>query len=186
MFAIRAVLASTMSSAWGVYSGYELFEHRPVREGSEEYLNSEKYELRPRDFEAALADGESLEPFLSRLNEIRRVHPALQQLRTIKFHYPDNEAIIAYSKFDPVTGDQVLMVVTLNAFGPAETTLWLDMAALGMEPYDRFWVRDEITGAEYQWGQSNFVRIEPAKAVAHVLNMPQIPADQRLKLLRRE
>ena len=186
MFAIRAVLASTMSSAWGVYSGYELFEHRPVREGSEEYLNSEKYELRPRDFEAALADGESLEPFLSRLNEIRRVHPALQQLRTIKFHYPDNEAIIAYSKFDPVTGDQVLMVVTLNAFGPEETTLWLDMAALGMEPYDRFWVRDEITGAEYQWGQSNFVRIEPAKAVAHVLNMPQIPADQRLKLLRRE
>jgi starch synthase (maltosyl-transferring) len=186
MFAIRAVLASTMSSAWGVYSGYELFEHRPVREGSEESLNSEKYELRPRDFEAALADGESLEPFLSRLNEIRRVHPALQQLRTIKFHYPDNEAIIAYSKFDPVTGDQVLMVVTLNAFGPEETTLWLDMAALGMEPYDRFWVRDEITGAEYQWGQSNFVRIEPAKAVAHVLNMPHLPADQRLKLLRRE
>ena len=186
MFAIRAVLASTMSSAWGVYSGYELFEHRPVREGSEEYLNSEKYELRPRDFEAALADGESLEPFLTRLNEIRRVHPALHQLRTIKFHYPDNEAIIAYSKFDPVTGDQVLMVVTLNAFGPEETTLWLDMAALGMEPYDRFWVRDEITGEEYQWGQSNFVRIEPAKAVAHVLNMPQIPADQRLNLLRRE
>jgi starch synthase (maltosyl-transferring) len=63
MFAIRAVLASTMSSPWGVYSGYELFEHRPVREGSEEYLNSEKYELRPRDLVAALADGESLEPF---------------------------------------------------------------------------------------------------------------------------
>ena len=75
MFAIRAVLASTMSSAWGVYSGFELFEHRPVREGSEEYLNSEKYELRPRDFEAALADGESLEPFLTRLNEIRRRAP---------------------------------------------------------------------------------------------------------------
>jgi hypothetical protein len=120
-----------MSSAWGVYSGYGLFEHLPVREGSEESLNSEKYELRPRDFEAALADGESLEPFLYRLNEIRRLHPALQQLRTIKFHYPDNEAIIAYTKFDPVTGDQVLMVVTLNAFGPEETTLWLHMAALG-------------------------------------------------------
>ena len=118
MFAIRAVLAATMSSAWGVYSGYELFEHRPVREGSEEYLNSEKYELRPRDFEAALADGESLEPFLTRLNEIRRVHPALQQLRTIKFHHPDNDAILAYSKFDPVTGDQVLVVVTLNAVRP--------------------------------------------------------------------
>jgi starch synthase (maltosyl-transferring) len=186
MFAIRAVLASTMSSAWGVYSGYELFEHRPVREGSEEYLNSEKYELRPRDFEAALADGESLEPLLTRLNEIRRVHPALHELRTIKFHHPDNDALLAYSKFDPATGDQVLVVVTLNPFGPEEATLWLDMGALGMEPYDRFWVRDEITGDEYQWGQSNYVRIDPVRAVAHVLNMPQVPADQRLSLLRRE
>ncbi|HET7667484.1 MAG TPA: alpha-1,4-glucan--maltose-1-phosphate maltosyltransferase, partial [Mycobacterium sp.] len=186
MFAIRAVLASTMSSVWGVYSGYELFEHRPVREGSEEYLNSEKYELRPRDFDAALADGESLEPFLTRLNEIRRVHPALQELRTINFHHPDNDALLAYSKFDPVTGDQVLVVVTLNPFGPEEATLWLDMAALGFEPYDRFWVRDEITGDEYQWGQANYVRLDPARAVAHVLNMPQVPADQRLNLLRRE
>ncbi|BBX01307.1 alpha-1,4-glucan--maltose-1-phosphate maltosyltransferase [Mycolicibacterium moriokaense] len=186
MFAIRAVLASTMSSAWGVYSGYELFEHRAVREGSEEYLNSEKYELRPRDFEAALADGESLEPFLTRLNEIRRVHPALHQLRTIKFHHVDNDGMLSYSKFDPVTGDQVLVVVTLNPFGPEEATLWLDMGALGMEPYDRFWVRDEITGDEYQWGQANYVRLDPARAVAHVLNMPQVPPDQRLNLLRRE
>lgn len=186
MFAIRAVLASTMSSAWGMYSGFELYEHRPVREGSEEYLNSEKYELRPRDFDAALADGESLEPFITRLNEIRKLHPALHQLRTIKFHHADNDALLAYSKFDPVTGDQVLVVVTLNPFGPEEATLWLDMPALGMEPYDRFWVRDEITGDEYQWGQANYVRLDPVRAVAHVLNMPQVPADQRLNLLRRE
>ncbi|MGV0646110.1 alpha-1,4-glucan--maltose-1-phosphate maltosyltransferase [Mycolicibacterium sp. XJ879] len=186
MFAIRAVLAATMSSSWGVYSGYELFEHRAVREGSEEYLNSEKYELRPRDFEAAVADSESLEPFLTQLNEIRRVHPALHQLRTIKFHHPDNDALLAYSKFDPATGDQVLVVVTLNPFGVEETTLWLDMAALGMEPYDRFWVRDEITGEEYQWGQANYVRIDPARAVAHVLNMPQVAPEHRLNLLRRE
>ncbi|KUI01587.1 alpha-1,4-glucan--maltose-1-phosphate maltosyltransferase [Mycobacterium sp. IS-3022] len=186
MFAIRAVLASTMSSAWGVYSGYELYEHRPVREGSEEYLNSEKYELRPRDFDAALADGESLEPFIARLNEIRKLHPALHQLRTITFHHVDNDALVAYSKFDPATGDQVLVVVTLNPFGPEEATLWLDMPALGMEPYDRFWVRDEITGDEYQWGQANYVRLDPVRAVAHILNMPQVPGDQRLNLLRRE
>jgi len=186
MFAIRAVLASTMSSAWGVYSGFELFEHRPVREGSEEYLNSEKYELRPRDFEAALADGESLEPFITRLNEIRRLHPALQTLRTIRFHHVDNDALLAYSKFDPVTGDQVLVVVTLNPFGAEEGTLWLDMAALGLESYDRFWVRDEVTGDEYHWGQANYVRLDPVRAVAHILNMPQVPADQRLNLLRRE
>lgn len=186
MFAIRAVLAATMGAAWGVYSGYELFEHQPVRPGSEEYLNSEKYELRPRDFEAALARGESLEPFLTRLNEIRRLHPALRQLRTIRFHHLDNDALLAYSKFDPTTGDTVLVVVTLNPFGPEEGTLWLDMPALGMEPYDRFWVRDEITGEEYQWGQANYVRLDPARAVAHVLNMPLVPADHRLQLLRRE
>ncbi|MDX1876109.1 maltotransferase domain-containing protein [Mycolicibacterium sp. 120266] len=186
MFAIRAALAATLSSAWGVYSGYELFEHEAVKPGSEEYLNSEKYELRPRDFEAAVAAGRSLEPFLAKLNEIRRLHPALAQLRTITFHHIDNDALLAYSKFDPVSGDCVLVVVTLNAFGPEEGTLWLDMGALGMEPYERFWVRDEITGEEYQWGQSNYVRLDPVKTIAHVINMPLIPHDVRLNLLRRE
>jgi len=186
MFAIRAVMAATMSPTWGVYSGYELFEHQAVREGSEEYLDSEKYQLRPRDFEAALSSGASLEPFLARLNEIRRLHPALSQLRTIKFHHLDNDALLAYSKFDPITGDCVLVVVTLNAFAPEQATLWLDMGALGMENYDRFWVRDEITGEEYQWGQSNYIRIDPARAVAHIVNMPLIPAEAREPLLRRE
>ena len=186
MFAIRAALASTLSPAWGVYSGYELFEHEPVRAGSEEYLNSEKYELRPRDFEGAVNAGRSLEPFVARLNEIRRLHPALAQMRTIKFHHIDNDALLAYSKFDPISGDCVLVVVTLNAFGPEEGTLWLDMAALGMEAYERFWVRDEITGEEYQWGQSNYVRLDPVRTVAHVINMPLIPHDDRMTLLRRE
>jgi starch synthase (maltosyl-transferring) len=186
MFAIRAVLASTMSPLWGVYSGFELFEHQPVREGSEEYLDSEKYELRPRDYDAALTQGRSLEPFITRLNEIRRLHPALSEMRTIRFHHIDNDALLAYSKFDPATGDCVLVVVTLNAFAPEQATLWLDMGALGMENYDRFWVRDEITGEEYQWGQSNYIRIDPARAVAHIVNMPLIPAEAREPLLRRE
>ena len=186
MFAIRAVLAATMGTSWGVYSGYELFEGTPVRSGSEEYLDSEKYELRPRDFAGALAEGRSLEPFLLRLNEIRRLHPALCQLRTIRFHHVDNDALVAYSKFDPVSGDTVLVVVTINPFGAEQGNLWLDMGALGMAPYDRFWVRDEISGEEYQWGQENFVRLEPGRAVAHILNMPVIPADQRINLLRRE
>ena len=185
MFAIRAVLAATLSPAWGVYSGYELFEHRSLRDGSEEYLDSEKYELRPRDYAAALAEGRSLEPFLARLNTIRRHHPALQQLRTIHFHSVDNDALLAYSKFDPATGDCVLVVLTLNAFGPEQGTVWLDMAALGREPYERFWVRDEVTGDEFQWGQSNYIRIEPGRAVAHIINMPLIPEGSRTTLLRR-
>ncbi len=186
MFAIRAALAATMSPAWGVYSGYELFEHRAVLEGSEEYLNSEKYELRPRDFAAALAEGDSLEPFITRLNAIRRLHPALRELRTIRFHQIDNDALMAYSKFDPATGDCVLTVLTLNAFGPEEATLWLDMAALGMEPHERFWVRDEITGEEYNWGAANYVRLDPGRAVAHIINMPIIPYESRTTLLHRK
>ncbi len=186
MFAIRAVLASTMSPLWGVYSGFELFESQPVREGSEEYLDSEKYELRPRDFDAALAEGRSLEPFLTQLNEIRRLHPALREMRTIHFHHVDNDALLAYSKFDPVTGDCVLVVVALNPFGPEDGTLWLDMGALGMQPYDRFWVRDEVSGEEYQWGQANYVRLDPVKAVAHIVNMPLIPPEARSTLLRRQ
>jgi starch synthase (maltosyl-transferring) len=185
MFAVRAVLAATMGPAWGVYSGYELFEHRAVSEGSEEYLNSEKYELRPRDFEKALAEGRSLEPFIARLNEIRRLHPALRELRTIHFHTVTNEAILAYSKFDPISGDCVLVVITLNAFGAEEAMLALDMAALGMEPHERFWVRDEITGEEYQWGATNYVRIDPARTIAHIINMPLIPSESRPILLRR-
>lgn len=186
MFAIRAVLASTLSPLWGVYSGFELFENQPVREGSEEYLDSEKYELRPRDFERALAEGRSLEPFITQLNEIRRLHPALREMRNITFHHIENDALLAYSKFDPISGDCVLVVVTLNPFGPEDGTLWLDMGALGMQAYDRFWVRDEISGEEYQWGQANYVRLDPAKAVAHVVNMPLVSPEARRTLLRRE
>ncbi len=186
MFAIRAALAATLSPLWGVYSGFELYESQPVREGSEEYLDSEKYELRPRDFAAAAARGQSLEVFLGRLNEIRRLHPALAQMRNIHFHDVDNDALLAYSKFDPVSGDSVLVVVTLNSFGPEQGTLTLDLAALGMHDYDRFWVRDEITGEEYHWGRTNFVRLDPDRAVAHIVNMPQIPAATRALLLRRD
>lgn len=185
MFAIRAVLAATMGPSWGVYSGYELFEHEALHEGSEEYLHSEKYELRPRDFAAARSEDRSLEPFIGALNAVRRRHPALQQLRTLHFHHVDNDAILAYSKFDPASGDTVLVVVTLNAFAAEEATLSLDMAALGMAPYERFWVRDEISGEEYQWGQDNYVRLDPSRAVAHIINMPVMSAQARTELLHR-
>ena len=107
MFAIRAALAATLSPTWGVYSGFELYEHEPQEPGSEEYLHSEKFELRPRDWAAALEEGRSLEPWITRLNEIRRAHPALQQMRTLRFHDVDHDALVAYSKRDPATGDTV-------------------------------------------------------------------------------
>jgi starch synthase (maltosyl-transferring) len=170
-FALRAALAATLSPAWGVYSGYELYEHEPVRAGSEEYLNSEKYQLRPRDFAGALAEGRSLEPWLRKLNEIRRAHPALQQLRTLRFHHIDNDALLAYSKQDPETGDTVVTVVSLNPFGPEEGTLWLDLPSLGLHWDDRLLAHDEVTGETWTWGQANYVRLEPWRAVAHVVGI---------------
>jgi starch synthase (maltosyl-transferring) len=171
MFALRAALAATLSPTWGVYSGYELFEHEPVRAGSEEYLNSEKYELRPRDFAGALAEGRSLEPWLGRLNAARRAHPALHQMRTLRFHHIDNDALLAYSKQDPETGDTVVTVVTLDPGAAQEGTLWLDLPSLGFEWHERLIAHDEVTGETWDWGQANYVRLEPWRAVAHIVGV---------------
>lgn len=171
IFAIRASLAATMAPTWGVYSGFELYEGEAVKPGSEEYLNSEKYELRPRDFEGAAARGDSLEPYLTRLNEIRRVHPALQQLRNISFHHCDNPEIIVYSKTDPVSGDTVLMVVNLDPWNTQAGNTALDMPALGFDWDDRLTVHDEISDDTFEWGQFNFVRLEPWNHVAHILRV---------------
>jgi starch synthase (maltosyl-transferring) len=171
MFALRAALAATLSPSWGVYSGYELFEHAPREPGSEEYLDSEKYELRPRDFTAAMTEGRSLEPWLRRLNEIRRMHPALQQLRTLRFHHVDNDALIAYSKTDPASGDTVICVVNLDPHNAQDGTLSLDLPAIGLDWHHRFTALDEITGDSYDWGQANYVRLEPWHNVAHVVHV---------------
>ncbi|EET77741.1 alpha amylase, catalytic domain protein [Corynebacterium tuberculostearicum SK141] len=179
MFAIRAVLAATMSPLWGVYSGFELYEHTPVAPGSEEYLDSEKYELRPRDFAAAAASGDSLESYIRLLNQIRRDNPALQQLRTLRFHDTDNEAIIAYSKADPATGNVVLVVVNLDPRNAQEATVTVDMQAIGRHPGESYTVQDTITGSAYHWSERNFVRLEPLRDVAHVFVLP--PADHALQ-----
>ena len=97
-FKIRAAVAATGSPSWGVYAGYELFEHVAVKPGSEEYLDSEKYQIRIRDWEAADAEGRTLAPYLTRLNEIRRAHPALQLLRNLTVHHSDDDHVLVYSK----------------------------------------------------------------------------------------
>ncbi|GGF38268.1 maltotransferase domain-containing protein [Williamsia phyllosphaerae] len=182
MFALRAALAATLSPTWGVYSGYELFEGDAVHPGSEEYLDSEKYELRPRDYKAASSRGDSLEPWITSLNAIRRRHPALRQLRNITFHHVENDALIAYSKFDPATGDLVVVVVNLNPFGAEESTLWLDMPAIGHDWSDRFSGVDEVTGENFHWGQANYVRLEPWRQVAHIVALQPITPDAAARL----
>ena len=171
MFALRAALAATMAPTWGVYSGYELFEHEAVKPGSEEYLDSEKYQLRPRDYAGALTEGRSLEPWLRKLNAARRAHPALQQMRTLRFHHIDNDALIAYSKQDPATGDTVVTVVSLDPTDPQAGTLWLDLPSLGFDWHERLIAHDEVTGETWDWGQANYVRLEPWRAVAHIVGL---------------
>ncbi len=171
MFKIRAVLASMMSPTWGVYSGYELYEHVAVRPGSEEYHDSEKYRLRPRDWAAAEAEGRSLAPYLTRLNEIRRRHPALQQLRTLRFHGVDNPNLLCFSKTDPGSQDAVLVVVALDTSVRQFGTTSLDLPALGLDWHERFAVTDELTGARYDWGQHNYVELDPYWEPAHVLSV---------------
>ncbi|MFI1092977.1 alpha-1,4-glucan--maltose-1-phosphate maltosyltransferase [Streptomyces sp. NPDC020917] len=173
-FETRAVLAATLSPSWGVYAGFELCEGTPAHPGSEEYLHSEKYELRPRDWAAAEAQGRSLAPLLTTLNRLRRRHPALQQLRDITFHPVDNDALLAYSKRRG--DDVVLVVVNLDPFHTQEATVSLNMPELGLSWHESFPVRDELTGDTYHWGRDNYVRLEPGRAPAHVMSLRPSPS----------
>jgi starch synthase (maltosyl-transferring) len=180
-FALRAVLASTLSPSWGMYSGYELCEHVAVRAGSEEYLDSEKYQYRPRDWAAVAPGGaqagRTIAPYITTLNRIRAEHPALRRLRNVKFHYPDDDNFLCYSRrlegaFTPDgREDLLIVVVNLDPHAPRETTVHLDMPALGMNWEDTFVVDDLLTGATYQWGEHDYVRLDPYVDPAHVLHV---------------
>ncbi|MFH9490299.1 alpha-1,4-glucan--maltose-1-phosphate maltosyltransferase [Streptomyces halstedii] len=165
-FEARAVLAATLSPSWGVYAGFELCENTPVHPGSEEYQDSEKYQLRPRGWESAEREGRSLAPLITCLNRIRRRHPALQQLRDVHFHPVDNEALIAYSKRSG--SNIVLVVVNLDPHHTQEATVSLDMPPLGLDRHESVPVRDELTGDTYHWGRTFYVRLEPGATPAHI------------------
>ncbi|MCM0621903.1 alpha-1,4-glucan--maltose-1-phosphate maltosyltransferase [Nocardioides bruguierae] len=170
-FKIRAALAATSSPSWGVYSGYELFEHVALKPGSEEYLDTEKFQIRVRDWAGAEAEGRTLMPYLTRLNETRRAHKALQLLRNTTIHYSDDDSVLVYAKQavpgDPAS-DTVVVVINLDPHAVHETTVHLDVEALGLGE-STFTVHDEITGAEWTWGQHNYVRLDPFTEPAHVL-----------------
>ncbi|MCU7822777.1 alpha-1,4-glucan--maltose-1-phosphate maltosyltransferase [Kitasatospora sp. DSM 101779] len=166
-FAVRAVLAATLAPSYGVYAGYEHYENEPVHPGSEEYARSEKYELRPRDWSRQ----DSLAPLLTALNRLRRRHPALQQLRDLRFHPTDNDQVIAYSKratSEDGIEDHVITVVNLDPHHVQEATVTLD-SDLPLT------VHDELTGATYDWGRRNYVRLDPSTEPAHLLTVRRHP-----------
>jgi starch synthase (maltosyl-transferring) len=175
-FKIRAVLAAMGSPSWGVYAGYELFEHVAVKPGSEEYLDSEKYQIRIRDWQAAEAEGRSLAPYLTMLNEVRRRHPALQQLRNLRVHSSDDDAVLVFTKLAKSTtpgesDDAVIVVVNTDPHGTRETMVHLDLPSLGLDWDDTFAVHDEITHQTWHWGAHNYVRLDPGYEPAHVLTI---------------
>lgn len=171
MFALRAVLAATLTPSWGMYAGYELYEHRRFKEGGEEYLDSEKYEIKVRDWDGAAKKGITLAPFITQLNQIRRAHPALLQLRNLRFHHTDSDAVIAYSKR---TGDDlILVVVNLDPTYAQETTVHWDMKALGIAAHS-FEVKDLLDNQSFTWSPDTFVRLDPARPTGKVAHICQV------------
>ena len=171
MFALRAVLAATLTPSWGMYAGYELYEHRAFKEGGEEYMDSEKYEIKVRDWEGAAKKGLTLAPFVAQLNSIRKAHPALQRLRNLVFHETDSDAIIAYSKREGK--DLILVVVNLDPSFAQGTTVRWNMDALGI-PAQEFEVKDLLDGASMTWNPHTFVSLNPTRPVGKVAHIVQV------------
>ncbi|HLI58886.1 MAG TPA: alpha-1,4-glucan--maltose-1-phosphate maltosyltransferase [Solirubrobacteraceae bacterium] len=160
-FEARLVLAATLSPSYGIYSGYEHYENVPAAPGSEEYLHSEKYEIHERALDGPLL------PMVSRLNEIRRAHPALQELSNITFLDTGNDGLIAYAK--RTGGDTIITVVCLDAHVPQEGMVAIP-ASVGVPP--AFTAHDLLSGERYAWRIGhNFVRLAPGWRMAHVLTV---------------
>jgi starch synthase (maltosyl-transferring) len=166
-FALRYVLASTLTPSYGVYSGYELCENSPASPDNEEYLGSEKFEIKERDFSRP----GSLAPLFTTMNSVRRRHPAFSSLRNVHFHGSDNPNVIAYSKASDDRSDVVLVIVTLDPYATQEATLDLDAVALRVPPGAAFEVYDELSAETYTWGSYPYVKFEPWRRVAHVLDV---------------
>jgi starch synthase (maltosyl-transferring) len=166
-FRMRLVLAATLVPSYGIYSGYELYENEPASDTNEEYLHSEKYEIRRRDW----ARPDSLAPFIATVNDIRRRHPALQWLKNVRFHGSSNDRFLVWSRGHRDEGDLVLVVVNLDPHSAQETSLGLDLGAVGLPWQGPYTATDELTGDVFVWeGPNPYVRLDPWQGqVAHVL-----------------
>jgi starch synthase (maltosyl-transferring) len=165
-FRVRLLLAATLAPLYGIYSGFELCENVPVRAGSEEYLHSEKYEIRVRDWNAP----GNINDDVRRINRIRREHAALRQLPNLRFRWTENDRMLCYHKWSG--RDHLLCVVNLDPHGAQEGMVHVPTDALGLDEDEWYEVEDLLTGERYTWrGQRNYVRLDPERQVAHVLRL---------------
>jgi starch synthase (maltosyl-transferring) len=172
---LRAAVAATLVPTYGIYAGYELIEH-VARPGAEEQIDNEKYQYKNRRWEdyepGGPKEGRSLAAYLTRLNEIRRAHPALHWLRNITFHAVDDENIMAFSKrrvLPDGSEDVVIVVANLDPHSTRESTMHLNMPALGLEYHDGMAAQDLITGASWHWGEHVYVRLGPETEPVHIV-----------------
>ncbi|CAA9574483.1 MAG: GH13_3 / GH13 / GH13_38 [uncultured Thermomicrobiales bacterium] len=169
-FKVRVALAATSSPTYGVYSGFELIENTPLHPGREEYLDSEKYEVRVRDWQAP----GNIVGYIRRLNEIRNENPALRLWTNLAFHNADNGAILAYSKVSPDGANRLLVVLNLDPFNAQAAWIRLDGAALGIDEGSYYMMHDLLTDARWPWqGLSGWVRLDPQGEPVHILRLEQ-------------
>jgi len=165
-FMARFVLAATLGASYGIYGpAFELCESRPREVGSEEYLDSEKYEIKPWAIERA----DSLKEFIGLVNRIRRENPALHGDGSLLFHPTDNDQLICYSKSTPDGSNVILVVVNVSPYHTHSGWVHLDLERLGLDPHHLFQVQDLLTNAYYHWdGPRNYIEIDPHSAPAHI------------------
>jgi starch synthase (maltosyl-transferring) len=165
-FRVRLVLAATLAPLYGIYSGFELCEGTPVRPGSEEYLDSEKYQLVTRDYNAP----GNIKQDVARLNRIRRENPALQTLPNLEFVQSDFDGILAYRRYAP--GNELLVVVNLDPHLMHETVIDVPLDRMGISEQEPYEVFDLLSGGRYTWrGRRNYVKLDPSERVAHVFRV---------------
>ena len=168
-FLIRLTLAATLGSNYGVYGpAYELLENQSREPGSEEYLNSEKYEI--RNWEIGRPD--SLKDYMTRLNRIRHENPALQQNWNLQFYPVDNDELICYSKWSDDFADFILVVVNLDAYHTQNGWVELSLESLGLDPRQPYQLHDLLSGSRFLWhGARNYVELNPQVVPAHIFRL---------------
>jgi starch synthase (maltosyl-transferring) len=166
-FMIRAVLAATLSSVYGIYSGFELCENVAIP-GKEEYLNSEKYQFKERDWNAP----GNIKDYITKLNKIRHHNRALREYENLRFHMVENEQILFYSKATEALDNIILVLVTLDPYNSQSGYACVPIENFGIGASDPYQVEDLITGENFTWrGRRNFVILDPNSRPAHVFRV---------------
>jgi starch synthase (maltosyl-transferring) len=162
-FEVRFILAATLAASYGIYSGFELCERVPVHPGSEEYLDSEKYQIKPRDWHQP----GNLNELIARVNAIRRAHPALQTNDTLAFHDTENPAFLWFSK--TADRDRVFVVANTDPHWMQHGRIQMPIWELGIGPQQSYIVEDLLDDTRYVWqGDWNYVKLDPTERVAHI------------------